>query len=211
MLSDGFHDVPAGKVAAVVTHLEMRTRPGIRPGTRPEMPPEGQTAPEAAKWPIRRVMAPSLDWYRDLFLRVGGQDWLWFSRMGRADAELSAILSDPMVHVHAVDCDGRAEGLLELDFRTEGACELAYFGLTSALIGQGMGRALMDVAIDEAWSAPITRFHVHTCTLDSPQALGFYIRSGFTPVRQQIEIADDPRLTGDLPMDAGPHVPVLRG
>ena len=198
MLTNGFHDVPPGKVAAVVTHLEMRARPGARP------------APGAAAWPIRRVEAPALDWYRDLFLRVGGQDWLWFSRMGMGDAELSAILSDPNVHVYAVEKDGQAEGLLELDFRVSGECELAYFGLTPALVGQGMGRALMNFAIEAAWSAPISRFHVHTCTLDSPQALGFYIRSGFTPYRQQIEIADDPRLTGDLPMEAGPHVPLFR-
>lgn len=198
MLSNGFHDVPPGKVAAVVTHLEMRAQPELRP------------APGGAGLPIRRVEAPTPRWYRDLFLRVGGQDWLWFSRMGMGDAELSAILSDPKVHVYAVEKDGQAEGLLELDFRVPGACELAYFGLTPALVGKGMGRALMNFAIESAWSAPITRFHVHTCTLDSPQALGFYIRSGFTPYRQQIEIADDPRLTGDLPLGAGPHVPLFR-
>lgn len=199
MLSNGFHDVPMGKVAAVVTHLEMHARPETRP------------VPERADLPIRRVDAPALDWYRDLFLRVGGQDWLWFSRMGMDDAALAAILSDPDVHVYVVEKAGKAEGLLELDFRQSGECELAYFGLTSALVGQGMGRRLMNVAIDAAWAAPITRFHVHTCTLDSPQALGFYIRSGFTPYRQQIEIADDPRLAGDLPMEAGPHVPLFRG
>lgn len=197
MLADGFHSVPPGKVAAVVTHLDMRARPALRP------------APMAEDVKIRRIEAPGIGWYRDLFLRVGGQDWLWFSRMGMADAALDAILSDENVQVYAVERDGQAEGLLELDFRQPGQCELAYFGLTPALVGQGVGRRLMNFAIETAWSAPIERFHVHTCTLDSPQALGFYIRSGFTPVRQEIEIADDPRLNGNLPMSAGPHVPVF--
>lgn len=197
MLSDGFHDVPRGKVAAVVTHLEMRSPPEIGEAQLPE----GVT--------IRAVSAVSVGWYRDLFVRVGGADWLWFSRLRMPPEDLRAILHDPRVVVFAVESGGRAEGLLELDFREEKACELAYFGLTAPLMGRGVGRALMHRAIAEAWSRPIARFHVHTCTLDSPRALGFYIRSGFSPIRQQVEIADDPRLTGDLPRAAGPHVPIF--
>ncbi|MDO6730719.1 GNAT family N-acetyltransferase [Marinovum sp. 2_MG-2023] len=197
MLVDGFHDVPKGKVAAVVTHLEMRS------------PPVPKSAALPAGLTISRVTDPDVTWYRDLFCRVGGQDWLWFSRLRLDDAALSAVLGDPGTEVFTVDVAGRAEGLLELDFRVTGECELAYFGLTSALIGKGAGRALMTFAIERAFGRPIERFHVHTCTLDSPQALGFYRRSGFTPIRQQIEIADDPRLIGDLPRDAGPHVPVF--
>lgn len=196
-LAPGFHDVPPGMVATVVTHLEMRAAAPQRPVPAPE----GAT--------LHRVTVPDPDWYRDLFTRVGGQDWLWFSRLNMSDATLTAILSDPGVEVWALNRDGRAEGLLELDFRDPGACELAFFGLTPALIGIGAGRFLMNAAIDRAWAQPITRFHVHTCTLDSPQALGFYRRSGFTPIRQQIEIAPDPRLGGKLPRDAGPHIPIF--
>ena len=67
----------------------------------------------------------------------------------------------------------------------------------------------MERALDLAWAAPIDRFHVHTCSLDSPAALAFYIRSGFTPYARQVEVADDPRLTGALPRDAAPQVPIL--
>lgn len=31
IVSDGYSDVPAGKIAAVVTHLEMTERPPLRP------------------------------------------------------------------------------------------------------------------------------------------------------------------------------------
>lgn len=198
MIADGLHDLPPGKIAAVVTHLEMRAPAP----TRPVPAPEGVT--------LKHVAAPELDWYRDLFRRVGG-DWLWFSRLGLDDAELGAILNSPDVEVFALVREGRAEGLMELDFRVKGACELAFFGLTGALIGTGAGRFLMNAAIERAWARPISLFHVHTCTNDSPAALGFYRRSGFTPVRQQVEVADDPRLIGDLPRDAAPHLPLIEG
>ncbi|WP_424985688.1 GNAT family N-acetyltransferase [Microbulbifer sp. S227A] len=197
MLTDGYHDIPAGKVAAIVTHLEMR-RPAATP---PGRIPDGLTLDPVTK------AAP--DWYRDLFMRVGGMDWLWFSRMELDDAALAAILHDPQVALYALMREGVAHGMVELDFRQPGECELAFFGLTSDLIGQGAGRFMMNHAIRTAWSRPISRLHVHTCTLDSPQALGFYQACGFVACRQQVEIADDPRLQGSLPPDAGAHVPVF--
>lgn len=196
MLADGLHDVPPGKVAMVVTHLEMTRRAS----------PQDRALPEGITF---HQVIPDLAWYRDMFDRVG-RDWLWFGRRKLSDAALLDIIRDPDVAIYTLNHDGRDEALLELDFRTPDACELAYFGLTPTLIGKGAGRMLMDRAIALAWERPIARLHVHTCTLDSPQALDFYVRSGFTPYRQQIEIADDPRLAGLLPQGAAPHVPLLR-
>ncbi|MCB1339772.1 MAG: GNAT family N-acetyltransferase [Pseudooceanicola sp.] len=198
MLPDGFHDVPRGRVATVVTHLEMRARPAPRPCAAPE----GYT--------LRRVEQPEPEWYRDLFLRVGGMDWLWFSRLRMSEEQLLAILHDPGVQVFALERDGLADGLLELDFRTPGDCEIAFFGVGPALLGSTAGRFLMTRAIATAFDAGITRLHVHTCTLDHPRALGFYLRSGFTALRQQVEIQPDPRLTGDLPDTAAPQIPIFR-
>ncbi len=196
MLQNGFFDVPPGKVATVVTHLEMRA-----PQRRGTPLPEGLAFASLPR---------DTDIYRGLFRRIG-QPWLWFGRLRMPDEELQAILDDARVHLFTLLKDGTPEALLELDFRVAGACELAYFGLSDALIGQGAGSYLMDQAVDRAFDQEITRFHVHTCTLDSPQALGFYRRCGFVPVRQQIEIADDPRVIGLLPESAGPHVPLFRG
>ncbi len=197
-LPDGYSDVPAGKIAAVVTHLEMLS------------PPAPRSAPALPAIAVRDVPKPSVAWYRDLYGRVGADDWLWFSRLRMTEAALATVIHDPNVEIFALTRDGRDEGLLELDFRTPGECELAFFGLTKALLGKGAGRLLMNAAIDRAWSHPIRRFWVHTCTLDHPDALAFYIRSGFRPFRRQIEIADDPRLTGVLPETAAPHVPIIR-
>ena len=198
MLNDGYTDIPAGKIAAVVTHLRMLAPPAMgRINDRTDMS-------------VRLVPNPTADWYRDLYGRVG-EDWLWFSRRILPAAALEAIIRDPLVEVYALTAGGRDEGLLELDFRSDGACELAFFGLTPALIGQGAGRLLMHHAIEQAWRKPIRCLWVHTCTLDHPGALAFYLRSGFHAFKRQIEIADDPRLNGSYPPEAAPHVPVIRG
>ncbi|MFL5217644.1 MAG: GNAT family N-acetyltransferase, partial [Microvirga sp.] len=57
---------------------------------------------------------------------------------------------------------------------------------------------------------PIARLWVHTCSLDHPRAVAFYLGAGFRPYKRAIEVADDPRLTGDLPRDAEPQVPLIR-
>jgi GNAT superfamily N-acetyltransferase len=100
-------------------------------------------------------------------------------------------------------------GLLELDFREAGQCEIAFFGLIPSAIGKGLGSFLMREAIARAWREPIKRLWVHTCTLDHPSALAFYRRQGFRPYRQQIEVADDPRVLEELPATAAAHVPIF--
>lgn len=195
MLSPGYHSVPQGMIATVVTSLEMNERPTLRP--------------EAAnpQWRLDRL-APDPNAYRQLY-RAVGEDWLWFSRLQLSDADLTAIIGHPDVEVYRMTDQAGGVGLLELDFRDSGQCELAFFGLSQALIGGPAGRWLMNRAIEGAWAHPIKRFWVHTCTLDHPAALAFYIRSGFRPFQRQVEIAEDPRLSGLAPMEAAKHIPLL--
>jgi GNAT superfamily N-acetyltransferase len=194
-LPDGYSDIPSGKIAAVVTHLEMTGRPLLPPD-----PPGG--------WTLRRVESPALDWFRELYRRIG-EEWLWFSRSLMSDTELAALIRPPSSEIYALVLDGRDEGLLHLDFSTPGQCELSLFGVTAKLIGSGAGRFLMNRALERAWSQTVTRVWVHTCTFDHPRALAFYQRSGFRPFRRQIEISDDPRLDGTLPRGAARHVPMI--
>ena len=195
ILPDGYSDIPAGKIATVVTHLEMTARPALR-------------SDPLGAWTLRRAETPDLDWFRDLFRRVG-EEWLWFSRLQMSDTELAAIIHSPLVEVYALVHDGRDEGLLELDFREAGQCELTFFGVTGKLIGSGAARWLMNRALERAWSRPVSRFWVHTCTHDHPSAVAFYQRSGFRAFRRQIEIEDDPRLDGTAPRSAARHVPII--
>src|ERR1700674_2201884 len=135
-IKDGYTDIPAGKIALVVTSLEMLGRPRLRHSS----PGAGST--------IHRVPLPHVDWYRDLYGRIG-ENWLWFSRLQLASGALEAIIRHPQVEIYALrDASGRDEGLLELDFRAERECELAFFGVTPALVGGVAGRHLMNFAIE---------------------------------------------------------------
>jgi GNAT superfamily N-acetyltransferase len=197
LLADGYHALPKGKIATVVTCLEMRDKPPTR-----------EVRGDVAGLDLVRMKPPSLDWYREVFARVG-RDLLWFSRLRMADDALEAILSSPDVEIFALRRDRRDEGLLELDFREAGQCELAFFGLTPDMVGGSAGRMMMNAAIERAFARPIRRFWVHTCTFDHPKALPFYVRSGFVPYERMIEVAEDPRLSSDLPADAAPLVPII--
>jgi GNAT superfamily N-acetyltransferase len=196
-LRDGYTDIPAGRIAAIATTLEMQE------------PPPVPTLPDAPHPELRHVERPALGWYRDLFRRIG-EPWLWQSRLRLSDEALARILCDPAVEVWAASADGEDVGLVELDFREVGSCELAFFGLTIPWTGRRAGRCLMRHATERAWARPIRRFWVHTCTLDHPGALGFYIRSGFRPIKRQVEMSPDPRLDGTLSPDAAPSVPIIR-
>jgi GNAT superfamily N-acetyltransferase len=195
---NGYYDLPPGKIASVVTYLEMTEPP----------PPPPRTPPEPPGLALRRVERPDLGWYRNLFRRIGA-DWLWFGRLVMADDEVRDVIGHPAVEVYALTRDGHDEGLLELDRREPPDIELAYFGVTPALTGQGAGRWLMERALELAWRHRPRRFWVHTCTLDHPGALPFYVRTGFRPYRRAVEVADDPRLIGLAPRDSASWLPLI--
>ena len=186
-------DVPRGHVGAVVTYLEMAERPA---------PP-----PPAPASPLRldRWQAADPDRYRALFRRVGAR-WLWFSRLAMDDGVLMASLGE----VHAViDADGREAGMVELDLSEEGECLIRFLGLVPELAGRGHGRWLFAATLALAWRPGIGRVRVHTCTLDHPAALPSYLRAGFVARRRAFESFPDPRLTGLLPRDCAPQLPLI--
>jgi GNAT superfamily N-acetyltransferase len=184
------------EIATVVTSLAMDEPPPRRP-----VPPSPLL--------LRTWRRPEPEKYRALFARVGAP-WLWYSRLAMDDAALSAIIHDQNVDVLVVqDTRGIELGLLELDFREPGSCELSYFALVPELTGKGHGRWLMNHALMRGWRRDIRRVWVHTCTLDHPSALGFYRRMGFVPFARAVETFPDPRLRGLLPRDAAPQVPLL--
>jgi len=194
-LAERLEDVPKGHVATIVTHLEMLAKPAL--------------AAVSSSLVLERWPDPAIADYRALFRKVG-EPWLWISRLLMDADELRAILHDPAVELSIIRDGQEPVGFIELDFRVPGECEIAFFGLIPGLNGQGHGRWMMNQALDKAWRDGIKRVWLHTCTQDSPRALPFYQRSGFRIFRQQIGQMIDPRLTGDLPETAAPHVPVLR-
>jgi GNAT superfamily N-acetyltransferase len=172
-----------------------------------EKPPP-RRSPNSAQWGLERFTGSDLRRYREIFHRVGDEH-LWTLRLLLSDAELLALFGEPAYEIYVLVTPRGDEGLLELDFRIPRECEVGLFGVAGSLVGTGAGRWLMNHAIEIAWSRPIERFWLHTCTLDHPNALNFYRRSGFEPYARKIEIFPDPRSLGLTRRDAAANVPIL--
>jgi GNAT superfamily N-acetyltransferase len=190
-----YDPLPGSDIAAVVTYLEMHS------------PPDTEVPPSTLG--LQRIENPAADEYRTLF-RLVGAPWLWFSRLILDDDKLLAVIADPQVDLYVVrDGNDRQVGMLELDFREPGQCELAFVGLVPDLSGLGHGRWLLAEAVSRAWREGVSRVHVHTCSLDHPAALAAYRRAGFTPYKRAIERFPDPRVLGILPTGSAPQIPLL--
>jgi len=190
-IPDGYHALPPGKVASVVTYVQMTARPSWI-----DAPFPGQLAP---------MPLDDLDAYRAVF-RLVGENWLWFSRLRATDEQLRERIAKPGYQVLLYE-GGR--GLVELDLPNADGMEISLFGLVPGDTGRGLGRAMMAHTLRRAWSGDVSRVWLHTCTLDDPRALGFYRKMGFRPYARGIEIANDPRLLGLLPKTAAPQVPLI--
>ncbi len=193
-------EAPPGKLATVVTFLEMTARP-----LRPKRP-----AP-LDKVALLRAEHCTLSFYRYLYNTVG-ERWLWEMRRRMSDRDLAANIQHPDVEIFVLYVAGVPAGYVELDRRTAGVADIAYFGLMPEFIGRGLGPWLLDWAIEAGWAgAGVERMTVNTCTFDHPKALLMYQRAGFVPVRQVPKIIDDPRLTGLMPRDCAPQIPFAAG
>ena len=114
ILPDGYSDVPAGKIAAVINASGNDRAPGAAPRSAQARGRYGTSMP-----PRSTGIAISIG-------RVGGP-WLWVSRIRLADAELAATIRSPSMEIYALAHEGRDEGLLEMDFREPGQCEIVFF------------------------------------------------------------------------------------
>jgi GNAT superfamily N-acetyltransferase len=194
MIPDGYTDLAPGKIAAVVTYLEMLERPAHA---------------KTSSVRLREIKDPDLNWYRDVFRRAG-EHWLWWSRLEMSDVQLSAVLNAATTDLFIAQREGAEVGMAELDRSKPGEVEIAFFGLYGEALGKSLGRPFMDALLERAWEGSTSRVWVHTCTLDSPVALPFYVKCGFKPYKRAIEVADDPRLRDVLPESAAPQVPIIR-
>jgi GNAT superfamily N-acetyltransferase len=120
------------------------------------------------------------------------------------------VLHNSNIEFFLAECDSSEIGFAELDRSQSPSVEITSFALFSEAIGKGLGRPFMKHLLERAWTNSTTRVWLHTCNLDGPVALSFYLKCGFRPYKRAIEVADDPRLRGVLPEDAAPQVPIIR-
>lgn len=192
----GFATLPKGTLGTVETSLERFNKP------------------DASKWPLPdgfRLAQPepfTLDAFKTLYHAIG-DDWLWFGRLQKSDAEIEAIIYAPTTKLrYLYDAHDQPLGLLETQQQGDDTVEISYFGIVPQATGKGLGPVMMENGLAEAWTPTTKRAWLHTCTFDSPHALGFYQKMGFKPYKQRFEWAKDPRLTGLLPRAAAPHIPL---
>jgi GNAT superfamily N-acetyltransferase len=140
-------------------------------------PPAQEIALPRTDVHVRHIAAPGIDEYRHLYRSVGSQ-LTWVDRLLMPDEELRSILADNRVEVFVLEVAGMPAGYAELDRRTAGEIELAYFGLFPEFIGQGLGKFLLNWILRKAWSYQPARVWVHTCDLDHPAALPNYLQAG---------------------------------
>ena len=103
MIPDGYTNLAPGKIAAVVTYLEMLERPDL---------------PLSSTVMLRPVKNPDPDWYREVFRRAG-EPWLWFSRLEMTDEQLSALLNAPTAELFIAEKDGAEIGMVNSTARSQ--------------------------------------------------------------------------------------------
>jgi GNAT superfamily N-acetyltransferase len=175
------------QIKDTVTYLEMFARPPPRPLPAP-----------LGKLALMRAEGCTVSFYRYLYETVG-TPWVWFERRLWSDEALAAELTKPTTAVFVLYLNGVPAGYFELDAADARETALRYFGLMPDFIGRSLGPFLLNAAISEAWSRPLERLWVHTCTFDHPRALPLYQRAGFAVYARRNVSFDDPRESGILP------------
>ena len=132
---------------------------------------------------VERVNACPCSFFRYLYREVG-RNYHWVDRLHWTEDEIKEHLSRPGVSIWAMYQGGSPAGYFELNRWDDGSIEIAYFGLLPEFIGKGLGKHLLNRAIEEAWAAGASRVWLHTCSLDDPAAMPNYLKRGFRPYKE---------------------------
>lgn len=166
-----------GIVAVTVWSLEMTASADLVPAA----------APRDANVQILRAGRPAAA-LSAFFYREVGADWHWVDRADWSRADWIRWVDRDEHHLLWVASDGVPAGYLELEQQPDGSVEIAYFGLLPGFVGRGIGPWLLAQGIAVAWALPGTRrVWVHTCSLDSPAALGTYEARGMRVFAESTE------------------------
>ncbi len=153
-----------------------------------EFTPSGTEAPGLE---IReaRIACPELG--RFLYTAVG-RAWRWTDRLSWPYSKWLAHLERPEVEVWIAYLGGVIAGYVELERQPEESVEIAYFGLLHQFMGKGIGGVLLSDAVERAFRNGAQRVWLHTCSLDSPQAMENYRARGFVLFDEETKLQDVP-------------------
>lgn len=169
------------RLQTIVTHLAMES-PLRAPAAQPV-------------WPrgVGFVQEPdiSLADYRALYDLVG-RKWHWVNRRNLSDRQLAALIHHPATEIFVLRRDDVAIGYVEMNYKLFPQVEIVFVGLVEDEIGQGLGRMMVDAALNSIKARAPRRVIIQTCTLDHPAALKLYQSVGFAAYnRKQVEIIDE--------------------
>ena len=136
-----------------------------------------------------RIACPELG--RFLYTVVG-RVWRWTDRLSWPYSTWLAHLERPEVEVWIAYWDGVIAGYVELERQPEESVEIVYFGLLRQFIGRGIGGLLLSDTVERAFRTGEQRVWLHTCSLDSPQAIENYRARGFTLFNEETTLKDVP-------------------
>lgn len=142
------------------------------------------SAPPVGSLRLTRQAPCAVALYRTLYDQVG-RAHRWTDRTQWSEERLAAHLALPQIDVWVLHEGDIPAGFFELARHDDGSVEIAYFGLTPAMIGRGVGKWLLATAVQEAWKLAPTRVWLHTCTLDHPSAMANYVARGFVPFKTE--------------------------
>ena len=158
---------PLSGMAITVTSLELDDPGDLRPAS-----------PPSVSYELERVDDPALHRW---FYETIGADWSWTERLAWPEERWSAWADAVEGWVMVVD--GERAGFFAL--RPHGhSVEIDIFGLLPAFHGRGLGGELLTRAIRRGFELG-SRVWVHTCSLDSPQALPNYEARGMRVFRRE--------------------------
>ncbi len=134
---------------------------------------------------VERLTRPE---YLALYRRIG-EPVRWDQRLQMPVPELDRLLAGDTLRIHVLrrGTGGDAIGLCEFDRGAFPDVELKNFGLLPEAQGRGLGRWLLQTALNIEWRARPDRIWLHTDTWDHPAARRLYEQAGFRLVAERDE------------------------
>ena len=156
-----------------VIYLEMKSRPDY-------------SLKEPGGSLILHAKPMSVDFYRFLYHSVGS-DVGWADRKAMTDNELAAVIQHDLVDIFVLNVNGVPAGYVEFDRREQPDLEIKFFGLIPEFRGKGLGGYFLKWAVMKAWMFNPRRVWLHTNDRDHPNAIGNYVKNGFSVYDERIE------------------------
>ncbi len=161
---------------ALIYYLEMTERPRDSRGLSP--------------FPIRiEECCIAQPQFNRFLYQLVGEHWQWEDKLTWTDAQWKALIESDKHRTWVAYSEGAIAGYYELH-QCGTDVEILYFGLAPQFIGRGLGKNLLEHAIQSAWDwEPVKRVWLHTCSKDHPGARANYLARGFRQYKVERESA----------------------